>query len=67
MTLAKQVIKEFNESYLHNQSNRDLLFIQRLKNAKLKEEEIALVLTILEDTCKKCFDNIRSCNCTVDK
>lgn len=63
---SKEIIAEFNQRHIHTRS-RDCEFIQKLQAADLTDDQIALCIQAMDETCPSCRDSDNSCHCNNDE
>lgn len=52
---ALNIIGNFNRE--HGYSNEDVVFIEKLREAKLTDIQIASVINAIDTTCNACYDH----------
>lgn len=57
---ASDKIKQFCREYSANEENS---FVRQLRERGMTDEQIAIVVTEIENTCPVCWDNDRGCHC----
>lgn len=64
MTEEQRTINGFNYNYGFD--NKDVMFIQFLREDGLNDSQIAAVVNALNSICKTCFNATRGCFCGRD-
>lgn len=65
LTEAQEIIRRFNQEA--GWEATDCVLVKNLKE-EFTEDQIALILTILQNTCKYCYDwDAETCSCTNDE
>lgn len=64
-TMAELVIQRFNKKYTLD-GDRDCILVGQLRDDGLSDDDIARVLTRIDDVCKVCFNSDESCQCWLD-
>jgi len=62
---AKRIIQAF--CLEHSYSEKDNLFIKRLKKEGFNNEQIVKIIMATENTCPICYDNDRGCTCAINQ
>jgi hypothetical protein len=62
---AEQAIKDWNNNYGY--SDDDIELIKKMRSGGLTDEQIAIALNAIEDTCPHCWDAEKGCQCWNDE
>ena len=60
LTHEDKILKRFTESYAQV-TDRECLFIKRLRKGGLRTAKIAVVIKVMEETCPHCYDDDKTC------
>jgi hypothetical protein len=63
---SKKIIEDFNRSHNYG-SAKDCFFVEQLRTGGLTDEQIAVTLNVVDNTCHECWNAEAGCQCWNDE